>query len=598
MIAPVTAGWQDQPCWRVLDTGFELGQHFFATWQRYLQHPRAPRLLHYVALCPQAPDARTLEQACLRQRVPLALARQLRSHWFGLLPGFHRFLLAQGRIVLTLCVGDALPALREQNFLADTLIVCTNAPSPCGALDLRDKWATKALASCCRRGTAVLADSRHLHLLPLALTPLRQAGFVIDTNHPVSASDLQLVGHFAPAWRVKSSRRPLSAAVPVQRCAIVGAGLAGASVAATLAQRGWSVQVLDQAAAPASGASALPVGLVVPHVSSDDCVLSRLSRAGVRLMLQEATRYLQHGVDWAASGVWERQIGNTPQLPGNWNRIGEEWCRHIANPSDADGQAIGAAVWHPKAAWVKPAALVRAWLNHGNISFLGQTRVAGLRRVDSVWQLHDENDQVCAQAEQVVLANAGGAHALLQNAARQNPGLANALKHLPTVHGLRGLLSWGLHASIPVPEASFPQVPVNGAGALIAHIPTNQGPAWFMGSSYQPTTQVERSDHDNHLRNLAHLQQLDPTLANGLASAFQDGTAQAWKGTRCVSTDRLPLIGPLDDGDSASLWLCAAMGSRGLSFSVLCAQILAARMGAEPLPVPVKMAQALAALRV
>jgi tRNA 5-methylaminomethyl-2-thiouridine biosynthesis bifunctional protein len=39
---------------------------------------------------------------------------------------------------------------------------------------------------------------------------------------------------------------------------------------------------MDQAAAPAAGASGLSAGLVVPHVSSDDCALSRLSRASER----------------------------------------------------------------------------------------------------------------------------------------------------------------------------------------------------------------------------------------------------------------------------------------------------------------------------
>jgi tRNA 5-methylaminomethyl-2-thiouridine biosynthesis bifunctional protein len=39
------------------------------------------------------------------------------------------------------------------------------------------------------------------------------------------------------------------------------------------------------------------------------------------------------------------------------------------------------------------------------------------------------------------------------------------------------------------------------------------------------------------------------------------------------------------------------MGSRGLSFSVLCAELLAARLGAEPLPVEASLARVLHALR-
>jgi tRNA 5-methylaminomethyl-2-thiouridine biosynthesis bifunctional protein len=59
----------------------------------------------------------------------------------------------------------------------------------------------------------------------------------------------------------------------------------------------------------------------------------------------------------------------------------------------------------------------------------------------------------------------------------------------------------------------------------------------------------------------------------------------------------MPLVGPLDAGPQPSLWICAAMGSRGLSFSVLCAELLAARIGAETLPVEANLAAALDALR-
>lgn len=72
---------------------------------------------------------------------------------------------------------------------------------------------------------------------------------------------------------------------------------------------------------------------------------------------------------------------------------------------------------------------------------------------------------------------------------------------------------------------------------------------------------------------------------------------QAWRNTRCVSADRLPLLGPLSNGPDLGLWVCTAMGSRGLMFSVLCAELLAAMWGGEPLPVEARLAKQLEALR-
>ena len=82
-----------------------------------------------------------------------------------------------------------------------------------------------------------------------------------------------------------------------------------------------------------------------------------------------------------------------------------------------------------------------------------------------------------------------------------------------------------------------------------------------------------------------------------LAPQFAGGLIKAWKGTRCVTADRLPMVGPLYQADNPTLWICAGMGSRGLSFSVLCAELLAARWGAEPLPLDAGLARSLNARR-
>ena len=62
---------------------------------------------------------------------------------------------------------------------------------------------------------------------------------------------------------------------------------------------------------------------------------------------------------------------------------------------------------------------------------------------------------------------------------------------------------------------------------------------------------------------------------------------------RCASADRRPLVGSLDPDLPDGPWLCTALGSRGLSFAVLCAELLAARWHGEPLPLPATLAQAL-----
>lgn len=65
----------------------------------------------------------------------------------------------------------------------------------------------------------------------------------------------------------------------------------------------------------------------------------------------------------------------------------------------------------------------------------------------------------------------------------------------------------------------------------------------------------------------------------------------AWAGVRCATPTRLPSVGPVANADG--LWVCTGMGSRGLTFAALCAELLAAQLHGEPWPVEQRLARAL-----
>jgi tRNA 5-methylaminomethyl-2-thiouridine biosynthesis bifunctional protein len=565
LLPPDAAG---APVWRVLDTRFDPAR-LLALWQVWLALPSRPRVLHVVALAATVPDRSALRAAA--SAAPQTLADELGAQWWGLLPGQHRFALQDGQLQFTLCVGERQASLREQQFEADAVLLDT-------ALGW-DRWQLKALARCCRRGAAVQV-SPATEDLP---ADLRQAGFIQQGTALC----------YDPPWTLKAARETLrtEAATP-STCAVVGAGLAGASVAAALARRGWQVQVLDATPQPAAGASGLPAGLLVPHVSTDDSPRSRLTRAGLRLTRAEAQRLLVRGTDWQPGGVLERRLDGHPGLPADWPAAGQQ----ISSAATADlaapwraGTAPAPELWHAQAAWLKPARLVQAWLQEPGVHFVGNARVHALRRQDDQWQLLDRSGQVLVRAAQVVLANAADATRLV----RAVPGAP--LAELPAVHEMRGVLSWGLHR--PGIESALPPFPVNGLGSLIPAVPTDEGLAWYAGATYEAADQAPAPGAEHHRVNHDKLRTLLPAAAAALAPAFEAGAARGWGNTRCVSADRLPLVGPLEDGPAPTLWISAAMGSRGLSFAMLCAELLAARLGAEPWPVEASLARFLVARR-
>lgn len=553
------AGWNSCDSWRVLHTAWCQGLPFLQTWRAWLSDPLRPRLLHYVALVPDKPD---VWDGRLPGSAPGDEDRlqELRRQCGDLGPGQHRLCFEGGRVLLTLCQGPALVMLRQQQFDADAVVLDA---SPQGA-ECWDAWTLKTLARLCRRGTRV----ELVRAAPRVLLDLRQCGFEMQAPDGDPAGVHH--GVFNPRWELKTTREPWrSLRCAPDTCVVVGAGLTGASVAASLARRGWRVQVLDQAATPATGASGLPVGLAVPHTSVDDCVLSRLTRAGVRLSLQQAQWLLKAGVDWSPSGVHEHLFDDTASQPL-------------------------APRWHPGAGWVKPSALVHAWLQQGGIRFQGNASVHGLRRCEAGWTLLDSTGHAITMAARVVLANANGALPVLRQLQAKQVGSVLSLEQLPTVYGVRGLVSWAQHPRVET--RPFPPGPVNGSGSLISRVPFGDVHHWYVGASYQPPGKPEWPDDKNHGANVLRLEKLQPALFDALTPELEAGRLQAWKGVRCVTADRLPLVGSVLPGDP-SLWLCAGMGSRGLALAHLCAELLAAQWAGEPLPLEASLAHALYARR-
>ncbi|MBS0318521.1 MAG: FAD-dependent oxidoreductase, partial [Proteobacteria bacterium] len=136
--------------------------------------------------------------------------------------------------------------------------------------------------------------------------------------------------------------------------------------------------------------------------------------------------------------------------------------------------------------------------------------------------------------------------------------------------------------------------PVNGHGHLIPDLPLIEGRGWLLGSTYQRGRTDTGCAAVDDLANLQRLHELLPGAAQWLAPDFDAARVRSWSGVRCAAPDRLPLAGATA---LPGLWLCTAMGSRGLALAPLCGELLAARLHAEPLPVEASLARRLDATR-
>ena len=390
---------------------------------------------------------------------------------------------------------------------------------------------------------------------------------------------------------------------------VIGAGLSGSAVAHSLALRGWAVTVMDQAQGVGAGASGLPVGLAAPHVSPDDHVISRLTRAGVQATLQRAQTLLQSGTDWALTGVLEHNLGGKRRLPKSdaAQAASPETSTHTtsdkalssANPgsllaSPAQIAAAGLppntpALWHSMAGWIRPRQLVAAQLQTPGVQVQWGQTVHRIERQSGLWTVANAQGQVLGQAPLLVVASAFDSLALL----RPLPGFAVPL------NPLRGQVSFGhMNDLSEAQRQRLPPFPVNGHGSFISGVPTPDGQAgWYIGSTFERNCEQAPIRPEDHAANLIRLSTLLPDLGSALQNQFDPERVQGWAGLRCTLPDRLPAVGPIDNERLPGLWLCAGMGARGISLAVLCGELTAAWLENEALPLAPSLARHLAAAR-
>ena len=545
------ARWTARSRFVIFEMGFGLGLNFLATWQAWRQQLGTGRRLHYVAV--EKHPFRRDDLKLLHRRWPelTALANDLHAQWPLPLPGLHR--LDFGDVILTLCFGDAAELLPKLTLAADAIYLDGFAPDRNPEL-----WSDEIAAQLPR----IAAPGATLATWSVAgdvRRRLASADFQVERRPGFGGKRDMLVGRrggtSAPAG-YQSNRR----------IAVIGSGIAGASIADALSRRGHSVTVLDAATEPASGASGNLAGVFRPLPANDDGILARLLRAGFLLGRRRFAARAGARCGWTGAlhiardekhEEVQRRIVQDHALP-------TEFCRFVDR---AEASAIArwpvalGGWWFPQAGWIDPPSLCRSLLADTDCRF--DFDVQRIDRVDGGW--HIVSRQGVVMAEDLVLANGIGTAAL----ATGYP--------LPIRPG-RGLVSLLKEAATPPMEIVMTRVgyvtpPVDGlrcAGATL------------VADDLDPMPRLA-----DHMENMFRLEMLLPGFAKGVDPATLGGRVSF----RPMSPDRLPLVGPLSAGDG--LWIINGFGARGLVFASICAELLASQIDAEPLPLESDLVRAI-----
>ena len=554
--------WQGRGRHVILDTSFGTGERFLATWQAWSGDPLRCERLVFIAIEPDPPS---------RDEV----VGPLQGAWPPLTPNLHSLAFDGGRVRLLLAIGEVSAWLPE-------LVASVDEFRLDGAPAVWDQRACKALSRLAASDAILFAGNATQKFRAHLIT----AGFETMPSEEPGATRARYAPTFTPR---RAPARLATRHADEPRALIIGGGLAGCAAASALAEQGWRSTVFERHGQIAAEASGNPAGLFHGIVNAQDGVHARFNRAAA-LMARWAVQIAidAHGAAGAVDGLLRLEsVSSHAEMLATLHALGlpADYVEALTaeRASTISGIALNRPAWfYPCGGWVHPGGLARAWLERAEplVDLRCNADVRSLQRTDSGWRLLDADGAALAEAPTVVLANAGAALALL--GAPDWP-----------IDKVRGQIS-----RLPAGALALPRVPIAGAGYLLPALA--DGLAMFGATS-------QRCDDDasvrtgDHRANLAQLAQLLGHAIDADPAAMKGRTAWRWS-----ALDRLPVIGAVPDSDAPALRLdqprfvprlpglfaFTALGSRGITWSALGAQLLASLITGAPAPVEASLIDA------
>lgn len=526
------------------ETGFGTGLNFLCAWDLFARTaPPGARLdVLGTELHPFEADDLAAALAPWTEFAPLAA--DLVAQLGALPPGWHRCIFADGRVRLTLLVGDARETLREADAIVDAWFL--DGFSPARNPDLWSDALFAEVARSSRTGTtcatwSVAGDVRR---------GLKAAGFTVKRAPGFGTKRSMLRGRFADAAPTASTgtatrpatTRPTSTSVAppttaprgtasgdatvrhrtpardpapwlrrppaltgARTAVVVGGGLAGTSAAASLAARGLAVTLVERHATLAAEASGNPQGVLYIKPSAHGTALTALSLAGVSFTQRELARRLPaDGTAWSRCGILVL-AHDTAEADRHAQLAALGWPTSFLRAVDADTATAIAGValpvggiHYPTAGWAHPPALCAALARHPGIALRTNWTVRTLERdASGQWTVTSTAGEVL-HADVVVVASALDAARL------------PALAHLP-LKPIRGQIT-----TVRATDASVRLATVLCGESYVAPA---RGGRHCLGATFQvgdAGTDLRAADD---LANLDALRALAPAFADALDAA-------------------------------------------------------------------------------
>jgi tRNA 5-methylaminomethyl-2-thiouridine biosynthesis bifunctional protein len=592
----------------VAETGFGIGLNFLLTWQLWEQYAPSAARLHFIS-CEKHPLKIADLKRCLSLWPELTKhANQLIDNYPVLTPGYHHLSFNNGRVTLTLMLGEALESYEQLLICGESILESELRTTFIDAWYLDGfspkknecMWSESLLtviAMLSKDGTTLATYTTAASVKSI----VSHVGFIVEKKKGVGQKRHMLSGYFKKSdpFRIRTRHTPWHVSSPAKQqqkksALIIGAGLAGSYTAYSLAKRGWQVTLIDELETAGQGGSANKQAILFPKLSAYKSPLTQFMLSAFLYANQVYTEILNQmklgelkGSLLLAHNEREKkaQISLEDWLfyyPELGELVDAQRASELAGISlDKTGLFI------PLSGWLNSPALCQSLIKSESITFLANCTVDSLVFDNYQWTIHD------IEAPVLILANGPRVNAFKETS------------HLP-IKIIRGQMT-AIQSTV---RSNQLLLPICAEGHVLPEI----NGAHHFGATYEPGMATAPIYDDDDEKNIMRLSKItDEEL-------WSKKVVDRWAGLRAATPDYLPLVGQVPQMEEfislfaglesnskrwiakagayyPGLYICAGFGSRGLTTVPLCAEWLAGLINNEISSLPRSLVQALSPAR-
>lgn len=388
---------------------------------------------------------------------------------------------------------------------------------------------------------------------------------------------------------------------------IIGAGISGCTTAAALSKRGYRVTVVDRHATAGQEGSGNPQAIIYPKLSTQENTLPRINLHAIMYAARFYKPFWDQGFGQQCGVLVLPKSGTSDEY---FSQIAEKFSTtpafvelvHQREIAFYSGISLNAShgLFFPTLGWLSPSLVCQKLLKDHNISII-QENISQIEwnQQTQQWSLFTGAGSATMMSDAVVIANAHDC---------ENFEQTNFLG----INKLRGQIT-----EFPATKQSQNLATVIcGEGYIV---PAKNG-FHGLGASYNVNVHDKKVRPADHQTNLSKINSTDSAIGAILRSSdakiVEPSNIRGRANFRCTTRDYLPIVGPvpvlesmLSDFDflrtdarkdslqmgtyHPNLFINCGMGSRGLGYAPLTAELLAADISHELAPLERELRKAM-----